>query len=192
MSEDYLDKLKELERRVGYRTARKVYKEIGNSNIQNVAELAKGFISRSDSNSPQEEITHAQASAYKLINTKNPSLVLLGAQLYEKLGKGKKVIPKLYKALERGVIAGEINQQSSLFMESKEFIERNSGKRQQKGGLEGKTMIFLGSILGGIALNIYSLTATGNSIGNLTGTTQGLLGLILFVVGIAGLVFSRK
>lgn len=43
---------------------------------------------------------------------------------------------------------------------------------------------------GGLTLSFFSLKSTGNAIGNLTGTFQGLLGLILFVVGLAGLVFS--
>jgi hypothetical protein len=44
----------------------------------------------------------------------------------------------------------------------------------------------------GIFLSIHSLQLTGNASGNLTGTSQGLLGLIFFVVGLAGLVFSRR
>ncbi|MCX6749534.1 MAG: hypothetical protein NTW17_02190 [Candidatus Pacearchaeota archaeon] len=51
------------------------------------------------------------------------------------------------------------------------------------------SIIFL---FAGITLSVFSLQSTGNAIGNLTGTSQGLLGLIFFVVGIAGLVFSKK
>ena len=67
-------------------------------------------------------------------------------------------------------------------------------KQSKEGGLvsllKRKLFIFLLFVLGGIILSIFSLQSTGNAIGNLTGTTQGLLGIFLFVFGIAGLVFS--
>jgi len=68
--------------------------------------------------------------------------------------------------------------------------DKNYSEKEAR--LEKRVAVFLGSIVAGIALSIYSLTTTGNAISNLTGTSQGLLGLILFVVGIAGLVFSKK
>ena len=56
-------------------------------------------------------------------------------------------------------------------------------------GLEGRVGIFILALMGGIALSVSSLTATGNAISNLTGTTPGLLGIILFVAGLAGMFF---
>jgi hypothetical protein len=113
---------------------------------------------------------------------------LTAAKLYEKIGKGKKAIPKLLKAASKNP-----QDAKEAYRAIREFIERNAGKRQPSpSGIEGKTLAFIGSTIAGIVLSAFSLTATGNAIGNLTGTSQGLLGLILFVVGIAGLVFSRK
>ena len=114
-----------------------------------------------------------------------------GALLAEKIGRGKKAIPKLLRAADFAASRGEKVPYDKI----KAFVERNSRERKEGGLIEKlKSKLFVFSLftLGGIALSAYSLTATGNSIGNLTGTTQGLLGLILFVVGIAGLVFSRK
>lgn len=138
--------------------------------------------------------------AYNLMHNESysPGDALYGAMLYEKIGKGRRIIPRLLKVIEKAtqlppdyVSHGELTD--GFYRRVQSFIERNSGKRKQKeGGLEGRTMVFLGSLLAGIALSAFSLTATGNAIGNLTGTTPGLLGLILFVVGLAGLFFSGK
>jgi len=136
-----------------------------------------------------ENVKKINGTTYHVSGFDRFNLALKGALLYEKIGKGRKAIPKLLRA-------AQVNKKS-LGLESyeriKEFIERNAGERQQsEGGLEGKTMIFAGSIIGGIALSIFSLTATGNAISNLTGTTSGLLGVFLFIVGILGVVFNLK
>ena len=114
-------------------------------------------------------------------------IAILGAELYEKIGKGRKALPKLLKI-------AEINKSGALREHKRlqDFIKRNTKSGEKSIGIEGRVGIFILFLLGGIALSIYSLTATGNAIGNLTGTSQGLLGLILFVFGIAGLVFSKK
>lgn len=52
------------------------------------------------------------------------------------------------------------------------------------------TLIFF--MIGGIALSLGSLTTTGNAISNLTGTTPGLLGIILFVAGLIGMFFHFR
>ena len=52
--------------------------------------------------------------------------------------------------------------------------------------------VFILFILGGIVLGSTSLTATGNVLGNLTGTSQGLLGIFLFVLGITGIYFRLR
>ena len=73
----------------------------------------------------------------------------------------------------------------------KNFIKRNT-KPKHETGLEGKVGIFILFILGGLVLSLTSLTATGNTISNLTGTTQGLLGLIFFIIGLTGMFFHFK
>ena len=114
---------------------------------------------------------------------------LWGAELSEQLGKGKKAIPKLSKVLEKykDYVSEKDNQ------DAKAFVKRNTEERQPSlSGIEKRTLAFIGTTFAGIALSAFSLQSTGNAIGNLTGTTQGLLGIFLFIVGIAGLVFSRK
>lgn len=67
-------------------------------------------------------------------------------------------------------------------------------KSNQKKTLEGRVIVSILSLIGGIALSILSLTATGNVISNLTGTTQGLLGIFLFIVGLVRILlhFNQK
>jgi hypothetical protein len=133
-----------------------------------------------------------QALAHTLINSGHPDNMIVGAKLYAKLGKGRKIVPKLLKQVELAQKAGwGFNDRNLLYI--KHLIKNREKERQPKeGGLEGRALAFIGSIFAGIALSVFSLTSTGNAIGNLTGTSQGLLGLILFVVGIAGLVFSKR
>jgi len=114
-----------------------------------------------------------------------------GALLAEKIGRGKKAISPLLKAADYAAGRGK----KVPYEKIKAFVERNSRERKE-GGLIGKLknkfFVFSLFTLGGIALSAFSLQSTGNAIGNLTGTTQGLLGILLFVIGLAGLVFSRK
>ena len=63
-------------------------------------------------------------------------------------------------------------------------------KARKERDLEGRTFVFIGSFLAGIAISTLSIRETGNVIGNLTGTTSGLLGIFLFIFGIVGLVFN--
>lgn len=114
---------------------------------------------------------------------------LRSAQMYEKIGKGKKAIPRLLKVMENDAKKG-YPPNKHYIEKVRSFIERNAGKKQ--GSLEGRVSIFILSSIVGIALAVSSLTATGGVVSNLTNTTQGMLGIIFFVVGIAGLVFGRK
>jgi hypothetical protein len=77
-----------------------------------------------------------------------------------------------------------------LALEDEEKLEGQEMDHKLSISHQRRLAIFIGSILGGIALSVYSLISTGNTIGNLTGTTQGLLGIFLFVLGIFGLVFN--
>jgi hypothetical protein len=65
-------------------------------------------------------------------------------------------------------------------------------KAKLGGILEGSKGFFAPFLLVGLALSAFSLTLTGNTVSNLTGTTQGLLGIFLFIFGLFGLVFSAK
>jgi len=127
-----------------------------------------------------------RAYATELIDRYDSGLVFLGAQLYEKVGKGYKAVPKLTEALERD--SGFISEADAKKINN--FIKRNSKRKGY--GLEGRISVFILFSIAGIVLVISSLTPTGNTISNLTNTTQGLFGILLFVVGLAGLVFSKK
>jgi hypothetical protein len=70
-----------------------------------------------------------------------------------------------------------------------ELDNRNSSPES---GLEGKTAVFALSTLAGIAVSVFSFNATGNAIASVTGTSQGLLGVLLFVVGISGMFFNIR
>lgn len=117
---------------------------------------------------------------------------LQGAEIYGRLGKGKIGITKLMAVAERiQESGGEISDVE--YRRVKDFIERNTGERQAGGGaLEGKLPAFIALTAGGIALGIGSLTITGNAVSNLTQTTPGLLGIILFIAGLTGIFFYSR
>lgn len=143
-------------------------------------------LSEVDAKKKEEEI---RAYAKVLLRGENGFMsARRGAELYEKIGKGKKAIPKLLEAARR-----DKNGAIQSYRTIRAFIERNSGERKPlENGLEGKTMVFAVSTLAGIALSVFSFKATGNAIGNLTGTSQGLLGVFLFIFGLAGMFFSIR
>lgn len=62
----------------------------------------------------------------------------------------------------------------------------------RKRSLDSRVGVFILSTLAGIALSVFSFRATGNAISNLTGTSQGLLGIFLFIVGLTGIAFNAK
>ena len=114
---------------------------------------------------------------------------LMGAELYEKIGKGEKAITRLLKAVERSVEEGR----GSSYSHIKAFIKKNTGEREEsEKGLELKFGIFAAFIIGGVALSLGSITITGNAVSNLTQTTPGLLGIILFIAGLVGMFFYFK
>ena len=140
----------------------------------------------------------SQGVAYRLMESDNPRSFVLGAKLYEALGKGRKAVPKLLKAARRAGIQlhlSHLGQEISEgdFLEAKTFIERNKEKRQQgEGGIEKRVGVFVLFVIGGAALSLGSLTITGNAISNLTQTTPGLTGIILFIAGLSGMFFYFK
>ena len=86
----------------------------------------------------------------------------------------------------------KIEKELTAYQEN--YLKKKSEKPGQKyRGLEAKFGIFAAFIIGGIALGLGSLTITGNAVSNLSQTTPGLLGIILFIAGLAGMFFcSRK
>jgi len=68
-------------------------------------------------------------------------------------------------------------------------IKRDSRKRGYS--LEKRIYVSIFFLIGGLVLSFTALTLTGNAISNLTETNQGLLGVILFIAGLFGIVFSR-
>lgn len=117
--------------------------------------------------------------------------LLLMARLYVASGPEKTATDKtLRKALDMSA-NGNLNLQD--YKKIKDFVDKHSeGDRSSPSNLEKRIGIFIISTLAGIGLSIASLTTTGNTIGNLTNTTPGLLGVFLFVFGLAGLIFTLR
>jgi len=88
----------------------------------------------------------------------------------------------------KGLGFDRIKKELHAYYEKQE--EKAAEKRKRKtSGIESRIAVFILFVLGGIALSISSLTATGNAISNLTGTSQGLLGIFLFIAGLVGMSF---
>ena len=190
--EDYLEQLKEIERRDKFRKARKIYKKYKEKGGYNLPVLMKAKSLLKD-----KKIDHIKTAAFayelmqKGIERGDVQYSLFGAQLYEKIGRGRKAIPRLLKGIERNIsVYGSVKVK--VFPEIRTFIKKNAGERAQgKGSLEKKFGIFIAFIIGGIALSLGSLTLTGNAVSNLTQTTPGLLGIIFFIAGLVGVFCSR-
>src|SRR3990172_3234788 len=115
--------------------------------------------------------------------------------LYEKLGKGHIGVSKFMSVIEKAKGDGKkLAFTVTDYPHIRDFIKRNTGKRERKqsSNLEGRVSVFILFILGGLVLSLTSLTATGNAISNLTGTSQGLLGLIFFIIGLVGIFFHFR
>lgn len=89
-------------------------------------------------------MAEAQAYAHKLMNDETFSQVLLGTKIYEKFGKGDKIIPTLVKNIERiaKTYKGDKNYFLYALNETENFIKRNAEKKKQS-SLEGKLALFL-------------------------------------------------
>ena len=71
----------------------------------------------------------------------------------------------------------------------REYLLRH---KKQDSSLAGRVGIFIAFLLGGVALSLTSLGSTGHAISDVTGTTQGLVGVFLFILGLAGIAFGSK
>ena len=182
--EIYLKQLKEIERKSRFRKARRTYREY----------LLKGERFLKDKKIDSMEIADlAYGLMEKGIEKGDVQYALLGAQLYEKIGRGRKIIPRLLKAVERNVSIYDSVQLENVYPKIETFIKRNTRERKRRGsGLEKKISVFIAFIIGGIALSIGSLTITGNAVSNLTQTTPGLLGIIFFIAGLVGMFFYSR
>ncbi|HEA46294.1 MAG TPA: hypothetical protein ENH99_00755 [Candidatus Pacearchaeota archaeon] len=140
----------------------------------------------------RDPLVKTRALAYKFLSQdSNPHYAVLGASVYEALGKGEKAVPRLYHSINEASEKGELTNE--VYEEANAFIKRNTGERQAgESVLEGKLPAFIALTVGGIALGVGSLTMTGNAISNLTGTTPGLLGIILFIAGLTGMFFYSR
>jgi hypothetical protein len=128
------------------------------------------------------------AIAYGMKKGPNPGNVLLAARLYDSLGKKRKVRQLLDK-LEVAY------NQNKFLKQNREKVRKEIDKLKRNNsssGLEGITMLFALSVIAGLTLSISSTSTTGYAISNVTQTSQGLAGIFLFVIGLAGLVFSLK
>ena len=179
---------------MGFRETRETYRETKKGERDNV-ELGRGYRLAKKAEAylegSGEELDPAEigAIAHRFVRGPNPSNILLGARLYEKLGKTRKVqrtIPELDRILNTRYDLADGTRQ-----EIKALLERNK-KRQDEGGLAGRVGVFALFIAGGAALSLGSLTITGNAVSNLTRTTPGLSGIILFIAGLTGLFFYFK
>ncbi|GIU68624.1 MAG: hypothetical protein KatS3mg001_474 [Candidatus Pacearchaeota archaeon] len=211
MSDDYLARLKDIERRINFKEGRRSYKLYRDSpdlkstlqrRMENTLRYLREKKSQGEKLSPME-VLEARALAYQLLTPPKDKThydidyALGGARIYEELGIGYKAVPKLVRYVEEISKHGDRYEMERLrreFYPIKSFIERNAKQKrdQKESGLEARVGVFIFITLAGIVLSISSLTATGNVIANLTGTTKGVFGLILFVVGLVGLFLTKR
>lgn len=132
-----------------------------------------------------------QSLAYNLLENGNIDAAIRGANLYAKIGKGKKAIPRLVEKVEETAEKSPHMLTDRKIRYVKLFIKKHGRERQPSpSGIEGRTAVFAFSTLAGIALSVSSFNLTGNAIADVTGTGQGLLGAFLFVFGLFGLFFN--
>jgi len=119
----------------------------------------------------------------------NPQEFLLGAQLYEKIGKGTRIIPKLLENMESASRMGHTNEHNFKYV--RDFIKRTA-KTEKSVNLESRVTVFIIMTLGGIVIAFNSLNTTGFAISNFTQATPSLSGLLLTVAGLVGIFLSLK
>jgi len=120
------------------------------------------------------------------------------AKVYSKIAQEISTSPE-HESYTYGVAGIEIDgptRDSKIEKEIYAYSKKREGeseKRERKtSGLEKRFGIFAAFIIGGVALSLGSLTITGNAVSNLTKTTPGLLGIILFIAGLVGIFFYSR
>jgi len=121
------------------------------------------------------------------------------AKVYSKIAQEISTSPE-HESYTYGVAGIEIDGptrdskiEKEIYAYHKNYSEKHTEKRDQKtSGLEKRFGIFAAFIIGGVALSLGSLTITGNAVSNLTKTTPGLLGIILFIAGLVGIFFYSR
>ena len=194
----YLSRLDTIETMNKKRTFRGATEQFGEESSKTY-DTAHRVLEERNRGKPAHYLSNEQAIAYATYahakKEGNIPEAINAAAIYEELGKPEMGISKLLHVVEvtakRRTIStdemGRVKRFVKHYVEKEGFIEKQSSE-----GLEGRVGIFIFLVLGGIALSISSLTATGNAVGNLTGTSQGLFGTLLFIVGMAGLFFYFK
>ena len=103
------------------------------------------------------------------------------------LGEAKKVAHDI--AVQ---IAEKIAKANNLPLEDKVSEEELAHEIDSLPFRKSRLSIFALFIAGGLILSLSSLTTTGNAVANLTRTTPGLLGIILFIAGLTGMFFHFR
>jgi len=114
---------------------------------------------------------------------------IYAANMYSALGKNHIALSKLMAVVEKAAKEGKAKPQD--LADVRYFIKTTQSKQSSSTGLESRVGIFVAFLLGGVVLSLTSLNATGNAVGTL-GTTQGLAGIFLFILGLAGIAFGLK
>jgi len=194
-AEKYLEKLKKIKGGRGpLGEIRSAYRAGLRGDVGNAAQdvyAAHSYLSHGDKVNPLRALSRAYAILKK---SDYPEVLLVAAEVYERLDKGRKAVPMLIEGIDRAQKKGE----TVPYEKVEAFIKRNAGGRKKKsheqsqGGLEGRVGVFILFILGGIVLGAYSLGITGHVVSGLAQTAPGLLGVLLFIAGLVGMFFHFR
>lgn len=170
------------------KTGSKIYEEA--SLVVEDLERGEGIERVKDVQDVQEYRAIARATYVQAKKDKNVFEAINAAFIYSKIGKPHIGMSKLFDvaetvAKERPLNRYEISQMRNFIKE----LSYSKKEKKSSRGLEGRVGVFILTTLAGIILSFNSLMVTGNAISNLTGTTQGLTGILLFIVGLTGMFF---
>ena len=187
-NDKYRERLNDLREKMGRSHTRSVYRSVSklhpDEHISDAERKLKSY------NPPSDKLSYdmAFATAYRLMKSNDIQEVIVGAQLYEKYGRGEKVIPRLLKALEK-----QKGCPGWIYDMAGDFIERNSEKSKTK-DLTQKLSIFLGLLAGGFGIGLVSLKSsfTGNVVGGSNAFSASSIGVILVIAGLIGAFFYFK
>jgi polyhydroxyalkanoate synthesis regulator phasin len=110
------------------------------------------------------------------------------ARIYGGLGKENIATSKLKIVIDKAIKAGKVNRRD--YREIERFMERHTKRKHQSDrGIESRVGVFIFSAIAGIALSVFSFQSTGNAVSGVVGSSQGLLGILLFIFGVTGMFF---